>query len=138
MKELEQKETNPSMEDYILLHQTTGWNANGLYTYEQLYQAICNSWYSISIYHHKKLVGFGRIVSDGIYQTFICDVMVHPDYQNQGIGRKVMEILLGKCNEEGIKWVQLFSAKGKQEFYKKLGFTERDNEAPGMSLFWNE
>ncbi|MDQ0971218.1 N-acetylglutamate synthase-like GNAT family acetyltransferase [Neobacillus niacini] len=46
-----------------------------------------------------------------------------------------MNALLKKCDEEGIKWVQLFCAKGKQEFYKELGFNSRDSEAPGMSLF---
>jgi GNAT superfamily N-acetyltransferase len=97
--------------------------------------AICNSWYSVSIYHNKNLIGFGRIISNGIYQTFICDVMVHPEYQKQGIGEKVMKTLLKKCGEEGIKWVQLFCAKGKQGFYKKPGFDSRESEGPGMSLF---
>jgi GNAT superfamily N-acetyltransferase len=133
--EIEFDELSPAKEDFIKLHQTTGWNAKGLYTYDQLYTAICNSWYSISIYHNRKLIGFGRIISDGIYQTLICDVMVHPEYQGQGIGKKIIEALLKKCEEEGIKWVQLFCAKGKQEFYHKLGFISRESEAPGMSIF---
>lgn len=133
--EIECNELYPTKDDFISLHQTTGWNAKGLYTYDQLYTAICNSWYSVSIYHNKILIGFGRIVSDGIYQTLICDVMVHPEYQKQGIGKNVMQALLNKCHKEGIKWVQLFCAKGKQDFYTKLGFLSRDSEAPGMSLF---
>jgi GNAT superfamily N-acetyltransferase len=135
MMEIELDELSPAKEDFIKLHQTTGWNAKGLYTYDQLYTAICNSWYSISIYHNRNLIGFGRIISDGIYQTLICDVMVHPEYQGQGIGKKIIEALLKKCEEEGIKWVQLFCAKGKQEFYHKLGFISRESEAPGMSIF---
>lgn len=133
--EIEFSELNPTKDNFIRLHQTTGWNAKGLYTYDQLYTAICNNWYSVSIYHNKNLIGYGRIISDGIYQTLICDVMVHPEYQKQGIGKEVMKSLLNKCEEEGIKWVQLFCAKGKQDFYKKLGFISRDSEAPGMSLF---
>ncbi len=62
-------ESIPSMESYKTLHQTTGWNAKGLYTYDQLYQAITNSWYSASIYVNETLIGYGRIISDGIYQT---------------------------------------------------------------------
>jgi GNAT superfamily N-acetyltransferase len=133
--DFEFSELNPTKDDFVSLHQTTGWNAKGLYTYDQLYTAISNSWYSVSIYHNKNLIGFGRIISDGIYQTLICDVMVHPAYQKQGIGKKVMKALLKKCDKEGIKWVQLFCAKGKQDFYMKLGFLSRDLEAPGMSLF---
>jgi GNAT superfamily N-acetyltransferase len=133
--EIELSETIPVKDDFMKLHKTTGWNANGLYTYDQLYSAICNSWFSVSIYHNKNLIGYGRIISDGVYQTFICDVMVHPEYQKQGMGKKIMSALLKKCEEEGIKWIQLSCAKGKQNFYKKLGFVERDLDAPGMSLF---
>ncbi|MGE7090901.1 GNAT family N-acetyltransferase [Lysinibacillus sp. NPDC048646] len=130
-------ESNPSFEDYKSLHQTIGWNAKGLYTYDQLYQAICNSWFSVSIYDGTTLVGYGRIISDGIYQTFICDVMVHPDYQRKGIGSQVMEFLLAHCKQENIKWIQLFCAKGKQPFYQQLGFAERDPDASGMMLFYD-
>lgn len=128
---------NPLFNEYQALHKTTGWNAKGLYTYDQLYQAICNSWYSVSIYDGTALIGYGRIISDCIYQTFICDVMVHPDYQRQGIGTKVMEALLEHCKRQDIKWIQLYCAKGKQLFYQKLGFTERDPDAPGMMLFYD-
>lgn len=129
-------ETNPTFEDYQALHQTTGWNAKGLYTYEQLFQAICRSWYSISIYDEQTLIGYGRIISDGIYQTFICDVMVHSEYQRNGIGTTIMEALLAHCKLKNIKWIQLSCAKGKQPFYQKLGFSERDADAPGMMLFF--
>lgn len=132
------KETNPTIESYKALHQTTGWNAKGLYTYEQLYKAICNSWFSTSIYEDDNLIGYGRIISDGIYQTFICDVMVHPDYQRKGVGTMVMDALLEQCQKENIKWIQLFCAKGKQPFYQKLGFKEREIDAPGMMLFYTE
>ncbi|WP_231630044.1 GNAT family N-acetyltransferase [Lysinibacillus sp. ZYM-1] len=30
-------------------------------------------------------------------QNFICDVMVHPDFQRKGIGTMVMETLLEHC-----------------------------------------
>lgn len=132
------KETNPTIDSYKALHQTTGWNAKGLYTYEQLYKAICNNWFSTSIYDKENLIGYGRIISDGIYQTFICDVMVHPDYQRKGVGTMVMDALLEQCQKENIKWVQLFCAKGKQPFYQKLGFKEREIDAPGMMLFYTE
>ncbi|MFJ7732683.1 GNAT family N-acetyltransferase [Lysinibacillus sp. NPDC097231] len=65
-----------------------------------------------------------------------CDVMVHPDYQRKGIGTLIMKALLEHCQKENIKWIQLSCAKGKQPFYHKLGFTERDLDAPGMVLFY--
>ncbi|USL45467.1 GNAT family N-acetyltransferase [Priestia megaterium] len=133
--DVEFKASLPKKEEFIGLHRTTGWNAKGLYTDDQLFKAITNSWYAISVYLNDELIAFGRIISDGIYQTLICDVIVHPLYQKQGFGKRVVENLLEKCRVENIKWVQLFSARGKQDFYKKVGFKERDIEAPGMSIF---
>lgn len=63
--------------------------------------------------------------------------MVHPDFQRKGIGTMVMETLLEHCQQENIKWVQLFCAKGKQSFYQKIGFKEREENAPGMMLFYS-
>ncbi|MCM3410463.1 GNAT family N-acetyltransferase [Metabacillus litoralis] len=126
----------PSFEQFVSLHEASGLikSKKGTYTREQLYQAAENSWYHISIYDQEQLIAFGRMISDGVYQALICDVMVNPSYQKQGLGKKIIEALLQKCKDSGIQSVQLFSAKGKQQFYKKLGFEERELDAPGMSL----
>jgi GNAT superfamily N-acetyltransferase len=62
------------------------------------------------------------------------DEMIQPDFQNQGIGTIIMNALLEKCKKEDTKSVQLFSAKGKQNFYY-IGFGEREMDAPGVALF---
>lgn len=129
-------ETVPSKDDFIVLYEaaTKEWESHGLYTHDQLYGAVCNNWYVVSMYHEGTLVGFGRVISDGIYQTLISDVMVLPEYQANGIGALIMNTLLDKCRESGMKWVQLISATGKKGFYEKLGFVARDVDAPGMTL----
>ncbi|MBO1514407.1 GNAT family N-acetyltransferase [Metabacillus bambusae] len=126
----------PTFEQFVNLHEASGLikSKKGCYTREQLYQAANNSWYHISIYDQDQLIAFGRMISDGVYQALICDVMVDPSYQKQGLGKQIIEELLSKCKESGIQSIQLFSAKGKQHFYKKLGFEERELDAPGMTL----
>lgn len=124
----------PSKEEFYQLYQTTGWNA-GTYTEDDLFKAINNSWYVLSAYQDGKLVGFGRIISDGIYQTFIGDLIVHPDYQKRNIGSEILNLLTEKCKSSGIKWIQLTCAEGKADFYKKYGFQARPAEAPGMQKF---
>ncbi|MED1470003.1 hypothetical protein [Bacillus salipaludis] len=57
-----------------------------------------------------------------------------PNTKNKA-SEKSNNIITKKYEEEDIKWVQLFSGKGKQDFYKKLGFESPESEAPGMSLF---
>ena len=126
----------PTFEHFVNLHEASGLikSKKGTYTREQLFQAAENSWYHVSIYDNEELIAFGRMISDGVYQALICDVMVDPSYQKQGLGKQVIDALLTKCKETGIQSIQLFSAKGKQEFYKKLGFEVREHDAPGMSL----
>ncbi|MNR49373.1 Acetyltransferase (GNAT) family protein [compost metagenome] len=62
-------------------------------------------------------------------------MIVMPEYQNKGYGKRIMNKLLQYCKTNGIRWVQLACAKGKKEFYEKFGFKERAVDAPGMNLF---
>jgi ribosomal protein S18 acetylase RimI-like enzyme len=124
----------PTIEAYWNLFETTGWNKRYNLTLKELESAIEKSWYSSSIYDSDKLIGFGRVISDGVHHAFIVDLMIHPDYQNQGLGSQLLNRLVSKCQESKIKDIQLFSAKDKSGFYEKLGFEKRPENAPGMQL----
>ena len=125
----------PEADAFFRLYETTGWNGpDGDYSKDDLHRAISASWNLVAVYDEQDLIGFGRLISDGIYQTFITDVIVRPDYQNMGIGKAIVDLLLEKCRAEGIQWVQLSAAKGKQGFYEKFGFTARALDAPGMQM----
>jgi ribosomal protein S18 acetylase RimI-like enzyme len=94
-------------------------------------KAFENSSSVIFIYDDSKLIGFGRAISDGIYQAAIYDVAVLPEYQGKGIGRlivdKIVESLKG-CN------FILYASPGKERFYEKLNFRKLKT---GMGLFIN-
>lgn len=128
------KESLPDIADYWDLFQTTGWNSRYKFTQQDLERAIGNSWYSNSIYDSNKLIGFGRVIADGVHHALIVDLIIHPDYQNQGLGSKLLDRLVSKCVESQIKDIQLFSAKDKFGFYEKFGFEKRPIDAPGMQI----
>jgi len=120
------------------LFETTGWNVSYQAAEGELFSAISNSWLTLSVYAEGgELVGFGRIVSDGTLYAFVCDMIVAPEYKLQGIGSMIMEAMLEKCREAGIRVVWLFSASGKAGFYEKHGFEGRPSTAPGMQLNLN-
>lgn len=123
----------PSAESFYDLFETTGWNAERK-DKEQLYKAIQNSWYTLSAYSDKMLVGFGRIISDGSLHAFIVDLIVSPAFQNKGLGTILLKSLVNQAISQGISDIQLFCAKGKKDFYLKNGFQERSSDAPGMQL----
>ncbi|WP_227936750.1 GNAT family N-acetyltransferase [Alkalihalobacillus deserti] len=128
--------TLPPKEVFFELYQTTGWIQASMFNQDELYKAMKNSWCITAAYDNKeKLVGFGRVISDGVYQSFITDMMVHPDYQKQGIGSSMLKFLIEKCRQNGMKWIQLSCAQGKMDFYTKHGFSARPVDGPGMQIF---
>jgi len=75
------------------------------------------------------LAGFGRAISDGVYQAALYDIAVVPEMQGRGVGRLIVERLLERlpgCN------VILYAAPGKEGFYRRLGFRRMNT---GMALF---
>jgi len=122
----------PASDQFWKLFQTTGWNDKYRLSPDKLIQALNSSWYVLSAYEAEKLVGFGRLVSDGVLHAMIYELIVLPGYQGQGLGGKILEKLVTKCKESGVRDIQLFCAAGKREFYEKRGFAPRPDNAPGM------
>ena len=104
----------------------------GIRELERLKIAAENSYTVCSAYVEQKIVGFGRAISDSQYQSAIYDVVVLPEFQNQGVGKSIMEALLEKLPKSGP--VLIFVAPGKQDFYRKFGFGKLKT---GMGLFPN-
>jgi len=124
----------PDVNKYWDLFRTTGWNEEYGFTIHDLAEAIQNSWYSISIYYKIELIGFGRVIADGIHHALIVDLIIHPDYQGKGLGSELLDRLVRKCRDNNIRDIQLFAAKDKYRFYEKHGFEKRPANAPGMQL----
>ena len=131
---IDYREQIPPVMDYDRLFETTGWNTSYQAGPQELLQAISESWYVLSAYESDRLVGFGRIISDGVLYALICDLIVNPACQGQGIGSTLLNKLIEHCRRQGIRVIWLFAAKGKSAFYKKFGFLKRPPGAPGMQL----
>jgi len=124
----------PTEQEYLKLFKTTGWNKDYNLTSEELFKSIQNSSYCVSAYDEDKLVGFGRMLSDGVAHAVLFDVIVLPEFQGESIGREITEKLLEVCRSNKIRDIQLFCAIGKIGFYEKLGFKKRSDECPGMEI----
>ena len=124
----------PEKNKYFKLFESTGWNEDYKIDADELFQTLKNSWFIYCAYFQGKLVGFGRILSDGFLHAVIFDVIVLPEFQKNGIGKEIMKKLIDECKKKNIRDIQLFCAKEKQEFYEKLGFAARPENAPGMEI----
>ena len=119
-------------DQFYALFETTGWNAEYRLTADELEQALRSSWYLVCAYDGDRLVGIGRMVSDGVVHAMIYDMIVDPAYQGQGIGTEILARLVEYCRSIRIRDIQLFCARGKRLFYEKNGFSARPDDAPGM------
>ncbi len=134
MDKLDFKTSLPDKIDFYNLFRTTGWNEKYKLSEDDLYTALERSWHCLSTYKSNQLIGFGRIICDGKVHALILDLIVHPDFRNQGIGGQILDKLVEKCNQHQIRDVQLFCAKGYCDFYEKRGFIKRSDDAPGMEF----
>ncbi len=102
-------------------------------------RALANSLYKVIAVDGDQPIGMARVVGDGGYVYFICDVVVHPTYQSKGLGRRIIENVLAWLEEQVDEgetiMVNLMSAMNKEDFYRKLGFHQRPfgNHGSGMS-----
>lgn len=126
----------PEPDQFWNLFQSTGWNEKYRLTSDELQKALQVSWYVLAAYEDEQLVGFGRLVSDGILHAMIYELIVLPEYQRHGIGSEILKKLVDKCLAAGVRDIQLFSASGKREFYEKRGFIPRPVDAPGMQYIY--
>ncbi|MBX4159778.1 GNAT family N-acetyltransferase [Priestia megaterium] len=83
-------------------------------------------------YDEDNIAGFGRALSDGVFNAAIYDVVVDEHYQNKGIGQKIIENLLAQLKD--ISCVHLISTAGNEEFYRKAGFRKMKT---GMARYLN-
>jgi N-acetylglutamate synthase-like GNAT family acetyltransferase len=90
---------------------------------EDLEVAIANSDPVISVWQERQMVGFARATSDGIYRATIWDVVVHPDYQGAGLGRKLVQTVLSHPKICRVERVYLMTTH-QQEFYQRIGFEQ--------------
>jgi ribosomal protein S18 acetylase RimI-like enzyme len=83
---------------------------------------------------HGTAVGLGRVIGDGGLYFYIQDLMVHPDFQNKGLGKSLMKELMAyiTANAKPGAFVGLMAAKGLEKYYDSFGFKARDKDAPGM------
>ena len=70
-----------------------------------------------------RIVGMGRVISDGVSDAYIQDVVVLAPHRGRGIGRELVRRLTARCIGAGIGWIGLVAEPGTQPFYQPLGFS---------------
>jgi GNAT superfamily N-acetyltransferase len=77
-----------------------------------------------------KAIGMGRILSDGVSDAYIQDLIVLPEYRGKNIGKNIVSALIDFISSKGIHWIGLIAEPGSDQFYKTLGFKPMDRYIP--------
>ena len=105
-------------EEIAELRKSVGWNGM-----MECYQAsLKNSYFYLCCFDNEKLVSFLDVMSNGVTDAYIQDVIVDPEYQNQGIGTRLMELAINKLREDNIYAISVLFQERLLGFYKRFGF----------------
>ncbi|XP_018681976.2 GCN5-related N-acetyltransferase 3, chloroplastic isoform X2 [Musa acuminata AAA Group] len=88
------------------------------FTFEKLFDRV------MPAERDRRLVGFGRAVSDGGLTASIHDVVVVPSLQGRGIGRKIVERITRIITGRGIYDISALCSENESLFFKACGFGE--------------
>lgn len=108
------------------LYTSVGWT-NYTDNPTMLRNAYLNSLKIYGAYVDDKLIGIIRAVGDGYSVIFIQDLLVHPDFQRNGIGTLLLKRMLKEY--ENVYQMHLITEDSEKtiSFYKSLGFTDNSD-----------
>ncbi|DAC72871.1 MAG TPA: N-acetyltransferase [Thermoplasmata archaeon] len=120
-----------SEDEIVLLYKAAGWWKD-TYDATGIPPLIAGS-FAFAVAVEKKTgkaVGMGRVLSDGISDAYIQDVVVLQPYRGQSLGKKIVQTLIDYCVSKGIQWLGLIAEPGSSQFYTSLGFKPMDQYVP--------
>ncbi len=104
---------------------------------QRLYKALMHSSTVLTVWDGERLVGLARVLDDSEMLAQIHYVLVHPDYQGQGIAGKMIEYIKEKYKNflyiEGMP-----EDKKNVPFYEKYGFRVMENGAAIQICNYND
>ncbi len=112
----ETREIAPSALESLFL--AVNWES-GQYP-DLLCEAMRNSHRVCTAWDGDKLIGLLNAMSDGVMNAYFQYMVVHPDYQSQGVGRELMSVML-----DGYKHLHrkaLIAYDTAVGFYESMGF----------------
>lgn len=127
---------NDSLDEHevIALYRANNWSSAE--KPHQLLPALRHSHSLVTARVEGRLVGLGNAISDGYLVVYYPHLLVHPDYQGKGIGRRMMLAL--QAVYAGFHQ-QMLTADGEAiKFYGSLGFERAGKTEPMWIYSGNE
>jgi ribosomal protein S18 acetylase RimI-like enzyme len=89
-------------------------------------KALNNSLLVLGLWRHNiwapHLIGFARCTGDGVLTATIWDLVIHPLYQHNGLGKGLLDILTTRLRQMQVENVNLFADAKAVDFYSGQGW----------------
>ncbi len=113
-------ESNPTLTAAQVgeLREAVGWDAR----IEKYQEILGNTYLCVACFNGDELVGYADVVSDGVDDAYIRDLMVRPEHQHQGIASILIAMIVETVKGDGIKMVGALFGPDCAEFFRRAGF----------------
>ena len=108
-----------------LFNQNAQWAQNR--SISDLRNCLSKSDVIVSLWIEKKIVGFGRALSDGIFRSVLWDIVIDENYRGKGYGKIIVNALLESKSIKHSKKIYLMTTN-KKDFYTQLNFEEVNSQ----------
>ncbi|MCC6180238.1 MAG: GNAT family N-acetyltransferase [Bacteroidia bacterium] len=127
--------TDKSKMDITAIHdflsKYSGWSGN--IPLDRVKTSIDNS-LNFGLFDNNKQIGFARIISDFSTIAYLGDIYVLHNYRGQGLSKKLMDVVMGHPNLQGLRrWILLTSTA--DWLYEKYGFIKLPKPELYMEIF---
>ena len=118
--------TDFDLEEVRKLYLSVGWTnyTDRPHPDEFLTEAFKHSLLTLGAFDKDKLVGFIRVVGDGVSVVFVQDLVVMPQYQRRGIGTKLMQSIMDHYSHVYQFDLMTDHTPKTRAFYTSLGLTD--------------
>jgi GNAT superfamily N-acetyltransferase len=105
---------------------SVGWSS-GNYP-DDLVAAMANSHRVVCAWDGDRLIGLMNALSDGVMTAYFHYLLVRPEYQSQGVGRRLVSTMLEEYREYARKVLIAYDTE--IEFYERCGFVVGTAKTP--------
>ncbi len=113
----------PNLDEALDFYVKIGWGKRSQYDDVRFQKAFDFSHFILA-YDENTLVGMIRLMSDQAHETNVSEFMVMPEYQKNGIGKKLLECLYEKYGHTDI---YISTPKEHEEFFLKNGMKSQQS-----------
>ncbi len=117
-------------DDVVALYASAGWWREDPAGRAAIPAMIAGSFCFAVAVEGERTVAMGRVLSDGVSDGYIQDVVVLPECRGRGLGREMIALLTRTCVSRGLVWIGLVAEPGTTAFYERLGFRELEGFVP--------